>query len=125
MHVDGFMPENLKFPVFSPFLANHLEVRFLLASVTLESTEGVAVMKLPGKKHKTVSDVASKETKQLKMETGTVTRLGTCLFSQASLEWELHCTQLPQLQRRLELVRNTLLTSKAFHLLLSWLQDSF
>lgn len=46
-----------------------------MVSITLESTEGVATMKLAGKKQETVSDVASKETKQLKIETGTVTRL--------------------------------------------------
>lgn len=123
--MDGFMPQNLKFSLFLPFLATHLEARFLHASITLESTEGVATMKLAGKKQKTVSDVASKETKQLKMEIGTVTRLWICLFSRASLEWELHRIQLSPLQCSLKLVKNTLLTSKIFHLLLSWLQDSF
>lgn len=120
MDMDGFMPENLKFSVFLPFLENCLEARFLLASVTLESTEGVATTKLAGKKQKTVSDVASKETKQLKMETGTVTRLWIYLFSRASLEWKLHRIQLS-----LQLVKNTLLMSRIFHLLLSWLRDSF
>lgn len=67
----------------------------------------------------------SKEKQQLKMETGTVTRLWICLFSQASLEWELHRIQLSQLQRSIKPVKNTLLTSKIFHLLLSCLQDSF
>lgn len=118
--MDGFMPENLKFSVFLPFLENYSEARFLLASITLESTEGVATMKLAGKKQKTVSDVASKETKQLKMETGTVTRLWIYLFSQASLEWRLHRIQLS-----LQLVKNTLLMSRIFHLLLSWLRESF
>lgn len=67
----------------------------------------------------------SKEKQQLKMETGTVTRLWICLFSQASLEWELHRIQLSQLQCSIKPVKNTLLTSKIFHLPLSCLQDSF
>lgn len=75
MSMDSFMPENLKSSVFLPFLSNHLEARFLLANITLESTEGVSTVKLAGKKQKTVSDVASKEAKQLKKEMGTVTKL--------------------------------------------------
>lgn len=84
----GFMPENITFYVFLPFLANHVETIFLLAGITVGSTEGVATIKPSGKEQKPVPD-ASKATKQLKMERGTVTSLWTRLFSQASLEWEL------------------------------------
>lgn len=52
MHLDVLMSENLKFSVLSPFLANRLEARFLLAVFTLKSTEEVATMKLVRKKQK-------------------------------------------------------------------------
>lgn len=50
----------------------------------------MATVKLSGKEQKPITDVLMhSKTKQVKMEKGTVTSLWTCLFSQASLEWEL------------------------------------
>lgn len=87
----SLMPENLKFSVFLPFLANHLEAIFVFPYITVESTEGVATIKHSGKEQKTVPDVLMhpKTKKQLNMEKGSITSLWTCLFSQASVKWEL------------------------------------
>lgn len=81
----------LNFLGFLQFLTNHLEAIFLLSGITVESIEGVATIKPCGKEQKPASQSsdASKDTKQLKMEKGTVTSLWMCLFSQASLEREL------------------------------------
>lgn len=49
IHMYGFMPENFKFAVFLPFLANHLEEIFVFADITVESTEGMATIKHSGK----------------------------------------------------------------------------